>query len=202
MNASASALTREDEVQSKVRKVRTFGRVARTLCAALFGMSLVGSVGMLLVVLFGPLPGAHTYIDFVGYGRVSAAQLTTPLFKLWAILVMGIGTGVALAGLYQLYRLFGNLAAGAIYTPENVRRVRYVGFLWLLLSVLGVVIPVATAALGYFDTLTIQHGLPVSQVISSFFAAGLILLVSWIMDVGLYAKDHADELQRDADLVI
>ena len=32
--------------------------------------------------------------------------------------------------------------------------------------------------------------------------AGLILLVSWVMDVGLYEKDHADALQRDADLVI
>ena len=41
-----------------------------------------------------------------------------------------------------------------------------------------------------------------SESVSSFFAAGLILLVSWIMDVGLYEKDHADALRRDADLVI
>ena len=33
-------------------------------------------------------------------------------------------------------------------------------------------------------------------------AAGLVLLASWIMDVGLYEKEHADALQRDADLVI
>jgi hypothetical protein len=43
---------------------------------------------------------------------------------------------------------------------------------------------------------------PSSQSLSSLVAAGLILLVSWIMDVGLFAKDHADALQRDADLVI
>jgi hypothetical protein len=35
-----------------------------------------------------------------------------------------------------------------------------------------------------------------------FVSAGLILLASWIMDVGLYEKDHADELKREADLVI
>jgi hypothetical protein len=38
--------------------------------------------------------------------------------------------------------------------------------------------------------------------LTSFFAAGLILLASWIMDVGLYEKEHADALKRDADLVI
>ena len=40
------------------------------------------------------------------------------------------------------------------------------------------------------------------ELLSSFVAAGLVLLVSWIMDIGLYEKDHADALQRDADLVI
>ena len=38
--------------------------------------------------------------------------------------------------------------------------------------------------------------------VDSFLTAGLILLVSWIMDVGLHEKEHADELRRDADLVI
>ena len=56
MNASASALPREDEVQSKIRKVRTFGRNARVVCAALFGFGLVGSVVVLLIVVLGPYP--------------------------------------------------------------------------------------------------------------------------------------------------
>lgn len=41
-----------------------------------------------------------------------------------------------------------------------------------------------------------------SELLSSFAAAGLSLLVSWIMDVGLYEKQHAEALRRDADLVI
>jgi hypothetical protein len=28
-----------------------------------------------------------------------------------------------------------------------------------------------------------------------------VLLASWIMDVGLYEKEHADELPRDSDLM-
>jgi hypothetical protein len=40
------------------------------------------------------------------------------------------------------------------------------------------------------------------QLLASFATAGLVLLVSWIMDVGLYEKQHADALRHDADLVI
>jgi len=184
---SASALSREDEVQSKIGKVRTFGRSARVVCAALYGFGLVGSVVMLLSVALGP-------------------KLTTPQLKVWAFLVTGVLSGVGLSAMYQLYRVFGNLAAGAIYTPENVRRLQRVGLLWLLWALLGVLIPVASTslvALGFIDAWSPFESEPVlSQSLGSFAAAGLILLVSWIMDVGLYEKDHADALQRDADLVI
>ena len=196
MNASASSLDREDEVQSEIRKVRTFSRGARVVCAAIFGFGLVGGVVLLLIVLLGPISD-------------TTLQLTTPQLKMWAFLVVGVLMGVGLASVYQLYRVFGNLAAGAIYTSENVRRLRHIGLLWLLWVVLGFLIPFASLALiefGFRDALApIKHQLvfpSLSQSLSSVVAAGLVLLVSWIMDVGLYAKDHADALQSDADLVI
>jgi hypothetical protein len=187
VNASTSALPREHEVESKISKVRTFGRNARVACAALFGFGLVEGVGALFLVALGP-------------------KLPTPQLKVWALLVTGVLSGIALSAMYQLYRLFGDLAAGAIFTPENVRRVRHVGLLCLLWALLGIVIPVASAslvALGYIDAWGPFKSEPVfSQWLSPFVAAGFILLVSWIIDVGLYEKDHAEALQRDADLVI
>ena len=208
MNASAPALTRDDEVQSRIRKVRTFGRAARAVCAAIFGFGLVGSVGMLLIIVFGPIPGTDGNFTLrVGLYTVSKALLSTLQFKVAVFVTFGIVTCVWLAAVYQLYRLFGNLAAGAIYTPENVRHVRYVGLLWLLAAVLGVVIPAALlVAHGFIDpsaSINLDLMFPSStQWLGDFVSAGLILLASWIMDVGLYEKDHADSLQRDADLVI
>ena len=145
----------------------------------------------------------------VGLERILTVPCSPTLqFKVCGVLVVGVVIGVWLAAVYQLYRLFGNLAAGAIYTPENVRRVRYVGLLWLLLAVLGIVIPArrSSSRIGFIDAsvpIDLDSLFPsLSESLSSFVAAGLILLVSWIMDVGLYEKEHADALRRDADLVI
>jgi hypothetical protein len=193
MNASVSALNREGEVQSKIGKVRAFGRIARIVCSAIFGFGLVGSVGVFLIGILGIfLPNLRGGADFTPEQRMSALPMAAMVVGVW------------LAALYQLYRLFGNLAAGAIYTPENVRRVRNVGFLWLLLAAFSILIPVASTALNAFGIAVTKSALAfsLSESLSAFAAAGLILLASWIMDVGLFEKDHAEALQRDADLVI
>jgi hypothetical protein len=194
---NASALAREGEVQSKIRKVSAFSRNARVVCAVLFGFGLVGSVLVLIFGVLGVLLPAPS----------SGAGFTLQQ-KAWGLPIAGAVLGLWLAVVYQLYRLFGNLAAGAIYTAENVRRVRHVGILCLLWAVLGVLIPVAWSALvalGFIepsDPPKLEVWLSWPQSLSSFVAAALILLISWIMDVGLYEKDQAEALRRDADLVI
>jgi hypothetical protein len=218
VNASASALPREDEVLSKIRKVRAFGRNARVVCAALFWLPLAAIVIVPLIAIIartgtdvgaGVVPTDVLRPNNGGEGTFDVLQaLLTPLqLMVCVFLVMGVVIGVWLAALRQLYRLFGNLAAGAIYTPENVRRIRNVGLLLLLWAVLGVVIPTAiVVARGLIDAsipIDLDRVFPsLSALFSSFSTAGLVLLASWIMDVGLYEKDHADALQRDAELTI
>lgn len=206
MNASVSALPREEEVQSKIRKVRAFGRNARSVCAVLFGLGLVGIVVVLFIVVRSQVQPAPNSGDGGAYD-ILTSPLTPLQLKVWWLLGLGVAIGVWLAALQQLHRLFGNLADGAIYTPENVRRVRYVGLLWLLLAVLNIVLPATlVVANGFFDApvpIDLDRVFPsLGELLSSFAAAGLVLLVSWIMDVGLYEKQHADALRRDADLVI
>jgi hypothetical protein len=197
MNASAPALSREDDVQSKIRKVGAFARVARVVCSALFAFGAVGGVGVLLVGLYGVFSGAP----------VGDSELT-PHQRLWGLPLFAIAASFGLAAVYQLYRLFGSLAAGAIYTTENVGRVRRVGVWWLASAVFGLLLPLiwmGLVSLGLIepsDPPRQQVWFSWSDSLASFFSAGLILLVSWVMDVGLYEKDHADALRRDADLVI
>lgn len=203
MNASASALPRNDEVQSKIRKIQTFGRNARFVCAVLFGFGLLATVTLILVTILGSRSnGADGGVDDL------LTSLRTPLpFKAWMLLLMAAVIGIWVTVLYQLYRLFGNLAAGAIYTPENVRRVRRVGHVLLLFPVVSIVISatllVAKRLLGATGPSDLDRLFPsFSQLLICCLAAGLLLLVSWIMDVGRYEIERADTLRRDADPAI
>ena len=217
MNAAASALPREDEVQSKIRKIRTFGRNARAVCLALFWLALVGIVAVPLLAIVirtgmgiaGVVPTAVPQPNDGDGGTYDVLQaMFTPLqLMVCVFLVLGVVIGLWFATLNQLYLLFGSLAAGAIYTPENVRRVRNVGLLLLLWAAFGIVIPIAIVVAGRLMDAPAPNDLDLlfpslSQVFSSFITAGLVLLASWIMDVGLYEKEHADALQRDAELTI
>jgi hypothetical protein len=77
----------------------------------------------------------------------------------------------------------------------------------LLAAVLGIVMPAVLLVARAFIDVSVPIDLDLlfpsmSQLLGDFVSAGLVLLASWIMDVGLYEKDHADALQRDAELVI
>jgi hypothetical protein len=206
LKAAVSPLPREEEVQSKVRKIRTFSRNARVVCAVLVGLALILSVLVFFLALRSPVLPITPPRDNAGVYDI-LTSLTPLQTKAWALVSVTLGIGIWLVTLFQLYRLFGNLAAGEIHTPANVRRVRIVGLLWLLLAVLKIIFPAVLVAVNSFSDTPVSIDLDrvfpsFSELSSSFAAAGLILLVSWILDVGLYEKQHADALRRDADLVI
>lgn len=210
MNASASVTARDEEVQWKIRQIRAFGRKARSVCTFLFWFAVAAGVALLIIVVrsFGSpldLTGGG-----VGNGRIPdilSSPLTPLSVKVWTLLALAVGIAVWLAAMRQLQHLFGDLAAGAIYTQENVRRVRNVGLLWLLSAALGFLIPatlvIANSLVDASVPIDFDLVFPsISEAFSTFAAAGLVLLVSWIMDVGLYEKEHADALRRDAEFVI
>ena len=197
MNVSAPAVSREDDMRSKTRRVGTFSRYARVICSAAFGFGLVGSSVVILIgVMSLFIPG------------VQVDQGFTPQQKMWALPFFAFASGAWLAAVYQLYRLFGNLASGAIYTAENVRRVRLVGLFWLLSATVSLLLPmiwVALIRMGVVAPAAVPHyqtWFSWSDSLAGFASAGLVLLISWVMDIRLCEKDHADALRRDADLVI
>jgi uncharacterized membrane protein YjgN (DUF898 family) len=205
MNAAAIDVDRDRGVEEQIRKVRRFGRNARAVCIFLFiVLALAGAFGLATIASGAGPKGINLGL---GAYTFSADQIVTPALKIWVALVFVVVLGIAAAALQRALVLFGNLARGSIYTAANVQLLRHLGMLMLLMAVLGLVIPVATAVLiriGIIDTSAITDGrlMLSSNSLGSFIAAGLVLLASWIMDVGLHTKDHADELERDADLVI
>ncbi len=206
MSAATSTLSRASEVQSHLRKIRTFGRNARVVCKLFIALTAISAPLAILNILKFP-PGSKAIHIGLGAFAVAADGIATPALKVWATLVLVVVLGVVLIVLLRLYRLFCNLASGEIYTAGNVRLLRQIGLLSLLMAVLGIVIPVTSSALvvfGIIDAPSSGNGqlLFGSNSLGSFVGAGLVLLASWIMDVGLYTKDRAEALERDADLVI
>lgn len=219
MNAALSVPARDDEVESKIRKIRAFGRNARivTLLVGVWsGISVVVGVGVFVYFGFRPpsreaAPGDGVNAapgDGVSVGEIFRVldPLLTPLQSAVTVSLVIVAVGaIWLAALRQLYRLFANLAAGEIYTSDNVGCLRKLGLLWLLGTAFGVLIQAAVAVGSRLLDASVPLDLidsSVSQLFWSFITAGLVLLASWIMDVGLCVKSKADALQRDAELTI
>jgi hypothetical protein len=210
VNVTASATPRDEQVQSKIRRIRAFGRNARAVCTFLFWLAAASGAALLIIVVRGAVSPLHATGWGPDNGRIPDF-LTSPLTPLSAkvctLVAMMAGIAVWLAALRQLQHLFGNLAAGAIYTLETVRRVRNVGLLWLLYAVLSLVIPATLVIANSLADASVHIDFDLvfpsfSEAFGTFIAAGLVLLVSWIMDVGLYEKEHADALRHEAELVI
>jgi len=199
------------ETEAQIRNVRKFGSYAHSFSTL---------AAVLLVVYFvvwewSIASGALSHAFKVGLGAYSVMgdQLTTIQLKVWAMVVVATGFAIFFAVVFHLRRLFSHLAAGSIYTRENVHTLRRVGILALAMAVLQLVLPMISFALvetGFIDRTLVTVSEPGGGQIfllgppslSAFVMAALVLLASWIMDVGRQTADDADTMRREADLVI
>lgn len=193
------------ETADQIRKVQSFSRYARLFCMlflVMLGIMCAWTIGN---IVFGP--GSSTFkVDFGPY-FVRGDQLTTFGVKAAALIGSAIVFVILIKGVIHLHLLFGNLRAGGIYTRENVRHIRQLGVLTLMLAVLQMVLPIVAQLLlmtGVIDEAMVTHQphLVGTPQLPGLITAGIILLASWIMDIGRKTKEEADELRREAELVV
>ena len=200
----------DTELENQIRKVRKFGRYARAICvitAVSFAIIVVASLGN---IAFGR--GSANFNVGIGNYTITTDHITTPGARAWAITVIVSVFGLLYLGLFHLYRLFSNLAGGSIYTQDNVYRIRQLGLLAIAGVILQMLVAMSSQLLlqaGVFDAAMIvpnpgsRGGLMFgSTQLPGLITAGLILLASWIMDVGRKTTDEAERLRRDAELVV
>ncbi len=135
--------------------------------------------------------------------QLSGAGLIYVLFGLGLVLAI-----IIFIGLFHLYRLFTNLAKGSIYTAANVRHIQHLGLLAMAWAVLDILLPIGSMALlhaGLVDEAVVTKRTQLvfgTSNIPSFITASLILLASWIMEVGRKTADEAERMRQDAELVV
>ena len=191
-----------DQVQ-KVIRASVWARRITTLMLVLIAAGVIWTV---LVVLTAPLLGGTAKI---GPYVFTAAEMQSWPVKSWVLLFVAPVAALALTFAYLLRSIFSNLARGEIFCHRNARHIRSLGFLIIAGGVLKLLAPILTAAyftiVGYEEISRREMGQNVVysfDVIDPFAYGGMLILLSWIMAVGLGVREDAEELRRDAELVI
>lgn len=187
-------------IPEELLKVQRFGRLARNCCLFLIALTGIGAILLMLGV------GKGLSINMGPYS-IQQDQLSTPAL-LYALLSIGLVLAIIFAGLFHLYSLFNNFAKGGIYTAANVRHIRHLGLLAMAWAVLDIVLPIGSiillqAGLVNEAAVTKQTRLIFgTSNVPSFITASLLLLASWIMEVGRKTTDEAERMRREAELVV
>lgn len=194
------------ETRIRLTRLRKFSRVARWLCSGFLAFVVAISAWALFSVLTGP---SENFFKF-DLGRIAFTgdQIDTISLKAWLTLLLVVGIYISTRMLWLLHGLFGNLARGEIYTQDNVRRLRSLGWLMLSAACAQVVAPVVSMML--LAARVIEWSQATHSGFSyfspgnlaAFVIAAIVILVSWIMDVGLDVSEEAETLRRDAEFVV
>ena len=196
------------ETEARIRSVQRFAKNGWQFCT-LAGFFLgVYVLGAWVKIALGTLGR----IDIGTAYSVNADLLTTASGKIWAFVVVTVVAGLFAWTLLHVYRLFRQLEAGSIYTKQNVYHLRQVGWLSMAIAVIQLLLPLLSFVLAELNLISDTLVPPTSpanggplflgQSLAGVITASLILLASWIMDVGREISDDADVMRREADLVI
>ncbi len=199
------------ETEARIRSVQKFARNGWQFCALAGAMLGIFAFANWAKIVAGPrMAGAR--IDVGTFFSVNSDQLTAVSSKIWTFVVVTVVVGLLAWTLLHLYRLFKRLEEGSIYTKQNVYHLRQIGWASMALAVMQLLLPLISlglAELGVIDRTLVMFTAPANGVpafvgppLSGVLTAALILLASWIMDVGRQVSDDAEAMRREADLVI
>jgi hypothetical protein len=194
----------ELESPPEIGKIQKFGRFAQAGCVALFVILAVS--GPVTVLVSASESGWS--ITKLKLGRYFAIGEPPPMaLVMWSVFDVAVMFTLCCVAVGYLYFLFGALGRGSIYTPDNVRRIRRIGQLVFALGALQFTFPVFTLALMAIEVMPKPAAWAVDadfgpDALVLLVAGGLILLVSWIMEVGRRASEDAEQMRRDAELVV
>jgi hypothetical protein len=172
-----------------IDSVGRYARYARAICTFCLAFTAAG----ICYYLLKKLPSA-----------------ATPGARFWITAGM-LNSTLSCVFIYLLRRLFDNLAGGEIFTGRNVGHFRNIAYLFCAKGFFQILVLFTYTMLTINGTIEETTPRPGRQepedvvlfgVFSSFIMAGTLWLASWIMKVGLGVRREADELKREAELVV
>jgi hypothetical protein len=187
---------------SQVQKIRKGGVWGRNITSCIIAFAIVGVSVICLLAAMGGVQGSTISMGPYKFPSTALEPWSARVYVL--SMLAGFGA-MAIASLYLIRAVFTDLALGNIFCESNVRRIRNLGWLAIAIGIYYWLIPLTYAAyamlagpLGFTSRDEPTFYVGIGQIVSG----GLYILLSWIMAVGLGVREDAEELRRDAELVI
>ena len=189
------------ETQEKLDKVKKYSAsLSMVFWVFWFILAFAGLIGLIILLTVNDSQRVPSTLNFGGMSYVGDEITWT--VKIAASIGLMLGVAIALKLLGHLGKLFGLYARGEIFTAENVRQIREIGvsvFLFMAIWAYGLM---ATYIIGVpgsaieTQTLAVRGwGIGLPEPLTVVLAGIIIVVISWIMDVGR-------ELREDQDLTV
>jgi DUF2975 family protein len=172
-------------MENRLLKVRKLSRFGNAACIALMIATCLVAGVLVPVGLAFP---EHTTCDF-GAGSQPCGDWSAGERGV-AFGLLTIGAALFFTGLYYLSRLFRNYARGEIFTRDSVWQIRRIGWTVFVFGALQVVLLVASLVLIGTDQIARPEHRPISLPFAAFISGGLIILVSWVMELGTELREE------------
>lgn len=191
------ALIMTAETAAKLQKVKKYSASLRNLFGFFFALGLVGWLIRTIMMWSDAKPHEPTAVQIghLVYSGDPVSGTVHVLSYVYGTLSLAIGLKIT----FHLIKLFALYADGKIFSAENVRQIRQVGYTVLLtpaLLVLTLFVPLLVSGEGMTTSTSPGTGLMgEGQVFSQIIVGTIIIIISWVMDVGR-------ELREEQDLVV
>ena len=170
-------------------RLRRFSAVMAV--ATSIGMVLIA--GLMIAAFF--VPGWLHNLLLARLGEAGRELAMTPLHMATAAAVIAVPVGVLLLGLWQARALFGDFAAGRVFTLTSARRLRNFAACVLAQAVLGPLSSTALLLAFTFDNPPGRRQIAIALSTNDYLAlivGGVLLAVAWVMvEATRIADEHA-----------
>jgi hypothetical protein len=190
------ALIMTPETAAKLQKVKKYSASLRNLFTFFFALGILGWFVRTLMTWSDAKPHEPGVIQ-IAHLVFTGDPVPTDV-RVLAYVYFTLSLAIALKIWFHLIKLFALYAEGKIFSAENVQQIRQVGYTVLIspaLWLLSLFIPLFVAADGMSITTSPNLPLNIGGVFQQIILGTIVIIVSWIMDVGR-------ELREEQDLVV
>jgi Protein of unknown function (DUF2975) len=176
-------------VEARLEQVKRTSRGARRACYWLMGFVLLVAAVTAASRLTLPPEAPQAWTCEVNGLRGPCGELEPQAMTVFLVALLG-GVALTLMALYRLARLFGNYSRGEIFTRGSAGEIRWIGYLCAAGAVLQLLLFVVALTLSADSRggwpMELRFDIPFVSIL----VASLIILLSWVMDVGAELREE------------